>query len=241
MAYSRANAASALSLIAGGTVAFEARAQLEHHLLTLLRRRGTKGVSAFLGSLPGHHFQQSDGLVPGETRFVEAGRDATRRLVVTTFIGPHSASVNVIVEREPAAATERDPRHKAFYEIWESMVGLADSEVESLDATRRAVFYVGLLEAEVMNGGLGQYLSNTGGVHVDATLRCLTEIGARRTASILVRAVQLGSSARSYTEAWDSNAEVYGRLDEELLGSGEDLAGLTADAFLKGGDANGSD
>jgi hypothetical protein len=227
----RAAVRDALKSIAGGTASFESRAKLEHHLLRLLRRRGTQGVSAFLRSLPEFEFTSQDTAdVSRAARFVANGPNA-RRLIVTTFLEPHSASVNIGVEDDSKVAVEPDPRHRAFYETWESMLGLGDSEVHGLDARRRAVFYVGLLEAEVMNGGLGQYLSNTEGAHVDATLRCLAEIGAPRTAAILTEAARLGATAESYTAAWDSHGRAFERLDREFLESGEDLAGLTSDAF----------
>lgn len=60
MAYGRNDASDALRSIAGGTASFESRAKLEHHLLRLLRRRGTQGVSAFLRSLPEFEFTCQD-------------------------------------------------------------------------------------------------------------------------------------------------------------------------------------
>jgi hypothetical protein len=109
------------------------------------------GVSAFLGSLPAHDVTaESTGSEDG--RLIVRGRDS-RRLVITTYLGPDLASVNIGIEADSGVAPEPDPRHRAFYEIWEGMLGLGDSEVEALDGRRRAVFYVGLLEAEVMNGG----------------------------------------------------------------------------------------
>lgn len=235
----RNKASNTLNLIASGMASFESKAQLENHLLNLLRRNGMEGVSAFLKSLPNQNFEHKNtGLMPGQDRYVAAGGGG-QRLVITTFLGPHSASVSVDVESNSDIVAEPDPRHRAFYGIWESLLGLDDSEIAGLDTSQKAVFYIGLLEAEVMNGGLGQYLSNTNGVHLDATLRCLSEIGAARTASILAEAAQLGSSAESFTVAWDSNTEVFEKLDEKFLASGEDLAGLTADTFLDKAGGNG--
>lgn len=239
MEYGPEHASDALNSIARGTASFETRAQLEQHLLSVLRRRGIDGVSAFLKSLPGYDFT-TEGAVSGdeEGRFAALGPDA-RRLIVTTFRRPHLASVNVEVEDE-SASTQPDPRHRAFYDIWEGMVGLGVSHVRSLDPPRQAVFYVALLEAEVMNGGLGQYLTNTDGAYVDATLRCLAEIGASRTAAILAEAARVGEAAESYAAAWEANPEIFERLDEAFLASDEDLAGLTADKFLDPVEDDGS-
>lgn len=240
MTYSPDNASAALTSIARGTISFESRAQLEHHLLSLLVKRGEEGVSTFLRSVPGYDFATDDiGSAGPESRLVAAGPDG-QCLVVTTVPGPHSVSVNVGVEDDPRDGAEPDPRHRAFYEVWESMLGLSDSEVETLGESRKAVFFVGLLEAEVMNGGLGQYLSNTEGVHVDATLRCLAEIGTPRTAAILAEAARLGATANSFTAAWSSNARAFEGLDEQFMSSGEDLAGLTRDVFLNPGEGSGS-
>jgi hypothetical protein len=237
MTYGPDEASDTLNAIARGTVSFEGRARLEHHLLDLLRGGGTVSVSAFLGSLPGHDVTaESTGSEDG--RLIVRGRDS-RRLVITMYLGPDLASVNIGIEADSGVAPEPDPRHRAFYEIWEGMLGLGDSEVEALDGRRRAVFYVGLLEAEVMNGGFGQYLANTDGVHLDATLRCLAEIGAPRTAALLAEAVRVGAGAESYAAAWEASARTLERLDREFLAAGEDLAGLTADAFLRD-EADGS-
>ena len=104
---------------------------------------------------------------------------------------------------------------------------------KSTTPSERAVFLIGLLESEVMNGGFGQYLTNTDGVHLSETVTCLERIGASRTLELLLAAAKLGDQAESYVAAWDDESESYSRLDAEFLDSGEDLAGLTADRFLK--------
>ena len=120
----------------------------------------------------------------------------------------HPASVDIGVEDGSKVTPDPDPRHRSFYEVWESTLGLADAEVDGLDSRRKAVFYVGLLEAEVMNGGLGQYLSNTDGAHLDATLRCLAEIGALRRAALLAEAARVGARAESSGAAWEEVLEL---------------------------------
>ncbi len=219
--------------VARGTASFQVRADLEHHLLTLLKRSGIEGVSAFLRSLPRFDFEVLGESSEDEARFASSIGFANRRLVVATVSGPHHLSVDVTVEDDAPSEIPADPRHKSFYDTWESLVGVSDDDVAQLDPRRRAVFYVGLLEAEVMNGGFGQYLSNTQGVHVAATLRCLGEIGATKTASLLERAAELGATEDSFADAWAERAETFNQLDDEFLASGEDLAGLAADTFLK--------
>jgi hypothetical protein len=220
----------ALASIASGMASFRTRANLEHRLLRLLQDEGPQSVAALLSSLPGYNFsREGTESHTGGARFV--ADQANVRLIVTTFIGPASASVNVTTESRDEATARPDPRHEAFYGTWQTLVGLADSEVERLDAVRRAVFLIALLESEVMNGGLGQYLSNTEGAHLSATHTCLLRIGAVRTAALLQAAAELGASAETYSAAWNSESSAFERLDEQFLETGEDLAGLTADSF----------
>jgi hypothetical protein len=209
------------------------RADLENHLLGLLRADGADGVRAFLESLPGLDFAAVAGNQDHETRF-ESAVDDGLTLVVTLFCGPHILSANVTVEggADTRATRDPDPRHQAFYTVWESLLGLSDSEVASLAPSRRAVYLVGSLEADVMNGGLGQYLSNTEGAHLAPTLECLALAGAPRTAAILRKAAALGTPGE-FGAAWESMADRFEQLDEEFMETGEDLAGLTADAFLE--------
>ncbi|MDH3456794.1 MAG: DMP19 family protein [Gemmatimonadota bacterium] len=232
MTYSPEEASHDLKLIADNTASFETRARLEHHLLTLLREKGNEAVATFLYSLPEHDFKSVDDSISElETQFVTTG-SSPRHFVVTTFRSPHLASVNVTIEDESSAPPEPDPRHRAFYEVWESLLGIPDSEVSRLDPERKAVFLVGLLEAEVMNGGIGQYLSNTDGAHLEDTVRCLLEIGAEKACAILMEAAKLGMGSESYGAAWASKSRDFERLDDQFMESGEDLAGLTAEVFI---------
>lgn len=232
-AYGPEAASRDLARVREGAASFNARARLERFLLTLLNERGEGAVSSFLLGLPDHGFRLIDAGASGtEARYVSEGPEG-RRLVVTTFSGSHSASVNVALEEERGERPDADPRHRAFYEVWESLLGLPDSEVPGLDPRRKAVFLIALLEAEVMNGGFGQYLANTGGVRLEDTLQCLATIGAEKTRALLLEAEKLASDAESYTVAWDSRSEEFQRLDERFLESGEDLAGLTVDALLE--------
>jgi hypothetical protein len=239
MTYGPEEASLDLTSVGDGSVSFEARARLEHFLLSTLRERGDEAVAALLRSLPGHNFKQlGGGVAEHQVRYLSAV-PGTPGILVATFSGPISASVNVTSGDELKEPPTPDPRHQAFYEMWESMLGPPDADVAQLDPTRRAVLLVGLLEAEVMNGGLGQYLANTNGVHLEDTVQCLASIGAERTRAIVVEAGKLGKEAGSFSAAWESRAQDLERLDDEFLASGEDLAGLTVDAFFEGSAGRG--
>lgn len=214
--------------ILDGTASFESRAALESELLQIVRSQGVPGVANFLATVSGLEFEPEPTDVEGEHRWIATALSANLR--VTIFASASSLSVNVeAVSRESAPSA--DPRHSAFYRIWESLLGTSVGDVSELDQVDRAVYLVGLLEAEVMNGGLGQYLTNTDGIHVEATVQCLKRINATRTAAVLAAAAELGRRADSFGSAWDSEAPALQALDDEFLRSGEDLAGLVADAY----------
>jgi len=75
---------------------------------------------------------------------------------------------------------------------------------------------VGELEADVNNGGFGQYLDNKGEARAREALACLSAIGARRTARWLRSALESRGSA-----------DALAALDREFYEKGEDLAALT--------------
>ncbi|MDH4044798.1 MAG: DMP19 family protein [Gemmatimonadota bacterium] len=232
MAYDLNDVSRDLTRVLAGSASFDVRARLEHHLLTVLRVEGSGAVATLLRAVPGHDFMPlGEGVSEHEIRFVTAGPHP--RILVTTYLGPHAASVNVTVEDAAREPPRPDPRHRAFYEVWERLLGIPDADAAGLDPGRRAVFLVGLLESDVMNGGLGQYLTNTDGVHLEDTMRCLSAIGAERTRAILSEAAALGSGAESYAATWASRSAEFERLDDQFLECGEDLAGLTADAYLR--------
>jgi hypothetical protein len=241
MTYGPKEVSSDLAQIRDRTAGFETRARLEHHLLMLLQNEGTAAVSSLLLSLPDHRFRRvDDGTSVPDARHVSE-EPGSPPVSVATNLGLHSAFVHVNAEEEPNDRREPDPRHRAFYDIWESMTGVSDSAAAKLDPKRKAVFLVGLLEAEVGNGGLGQYLANTEGAHLEDTMRCLARIGAERSHALLDAAAKLAAGAQSYLAAWDARPRDFDRLDDEFLESGEDLAGMTADVFLAGNVDKGSD
>lgn len=232
MRYGPQEASRGLSKIRDGTASFEDRARLEECLLRRLQEYGNEGVADLLRETDDHEFVPADSSASGtEVTYTSQSPDGPR-LVVTTFVGPHSASVNVTLEADSPPESEPDPRHETFYAIWDTVFDTEPSQLDDLDPAHRAVFFIALLEREVMNGGLGQYLTNTDGAYLEDTLSHLQSVGAERTRDLVARAVELAATAESYVAAWDDKAEEYSQLDTEFLDSGEDLALLTADEFL---------
>jgi hypothetical protein len=78
---------------------------------------------------------------------------------------------------------------------------------------------VGEFEADVNNGGFGQYLGNKGRKRAGEALHALRSIGAKRTADMLASALAPGAS--------DETLE---RTDKRFYNSAEDLALLTVRA-----------
>ena len=217
-----------LAAIREGHATFQVRAALEHHLGTLLRDEGHAALKATLLALPGLQFVQEP---TGDGRtFLYVSEEPDRPpLVVTAYRGEHSSSLNVATER-PARRVPDDPKHQRFYRIWESLTGVVD--VEELDPASRAVFLIASLEADLMNGGIGQYLANSNGTVIDATLASLDKIGAAGTADLLRGAVSICGAEASYSNAWEKHSEALSRIDDQFLALGEDLAGLAFNEFL---------
>jgi hypothetical protein len=87
-----------------------------------------------------------------------------------------------------------------FYRRFEALAA-RDGELAPDD---RLVQLVGEFEADVNNGGFGQYLDNKGAARARETLACLSTIGARRTVRWLESALAGGE------------AEDLARLDQEF-------------------------
>ena len=222
--------AEALRLIAEGRADFQTRADLEHGLLVELNAGGADAVGRFLASLStdGFDFERVD-LEHGRSRFecpLPGGDDL---LLVEVHRDEDVRSVNVMVESvSPVSPVspefdEQDERHVKFYRMWEEMLGLEDAEAARLDGPHRAVYLVAVLESEVMNGGFGQYVSNTDARHVDETLDCLEAIGATSTRRLLGVVAALLAKAGSVDELWELRGEDLGKLDDGFLAAAEDL------------------
>ena len=102
-------------------------------------------------------------------------------------------------------------RHAAFYERYTHL----DAQGGVLLPDDRMILLVGELEADVNNGGFGQYLGNKGEARAREALVCLTAIGAKRTGRWLAAALE--NSA---------DTDRLGQLDQQFNDKPEDLAAL---------------
>lgn len=98
-----------------------------------------------------------------------------------------------------------------FYRRYERLT----REDAAVSPDERLIQLVGEFEADVNNGGFGQYLSNKGVARARDALACLSAIGAKRTARWLASALQTFSGA-----------DALAHLDQQFYEKPEDLASL---------------
>ena len=106
-------------------------------------------------------------------------------------------------------------RQQAFYARYEELIPTDDSTAATLSEEDRLIFIVGEFEADVNNGGFGQYLDNKGAERAEEALRCLNEIGARRTARWLSSALEAAADSATLE-----------RLDNQFFNKPQDLPSL---------------
>ena len=221
----------ALERVFDGRITPADRAALEQHLLDVLVAEGADALAARLRALPRFGFAVAP-LDAAEALTELVSERGGRRIRVTVYAIEDMASISLDVEDLERDAAILDPAQAWFYETWESLLAITDpATVLRLDEAARAVYLVALFEAEIMNGGIGQYLANTGGVFLDPTIEHLQLIGAIRSAEILTEAAQLGADGGNWDQVWKTHAEFLRALDDRFLAAGENLAGLTANCF----------
>lgn len=219
-----------LLAIAQGRAEPAERAALEFHLLDILGSDGAEGLLRALEAIPSLAFELSSTSGDGEFRIT--GRGDGHHLVVSGQAGADLTTVDVSVPTDVTDMAVPDPGHTWFYQRWESLLGIDDETASTLAGADQAVFLIGLLEAEVMNGGLGQYMVNTDGIWAELTLGCLAEIGAVDSRNLLALAIDLGARESSLVESWDRHSEEFRELDDRFMQTGDDLAGLAAIHFM---------
>ncbi len=218
-----------------------ARAEIEEYLLDYLMKLYDSGeynlttLVTRLTSLPELNFTTDKECELPDTVILTSSTE-NEVITVTATLSEYHASVNIACEPQNVMATGEvslDPRHIAFYSEWEKLLHIEKaSELEQLSDSQKAIYYVGLLESQVMNGGIGQYLANTDGAYLDETIDCLQTIGAEKTCQVLHDAAALKHPSQTYDDVWDEYSEQLEQLDQTFMEQSEDLAALTADKFL---------
>jgi hypothetical protein len=114
-------------------------------------------------------------------------------------------------------------RQEAFYARYEKLIPINDSAAACLSQEDRLIFVIGEFEADVNNGGFGQYLDNKGLERPQEALRHLEAIGARRTARWLSSALEAGADSAALD-----------RLDDQFFNKPQDLPSLVMRNLSKG-------
>lgn len=218
-----------------------ARAEIEEYLLDYLMKLYDNSEYSLttlvtrLTSLPELNFVTDKDFDIADTVKLTSSTE-NEVITITAELSEYHASVHITCEPQNVMATGEvslDPRHIAFYSEWEKLLHINNAnELDALSESEKAVYYVGLLESQVMNGGIGQYLANTDGEYVEDTIDCLHSIGAEKTCQVLNDAVALKQPSQSYDDVWDEYSDQLAQLDQTFMEQSEDLAALTADKFL---------
>jgi len=186
---------------------------IESLLMAALREGGRTGGEKLVESLAdsGYVLERLDAL-PCMWR-VKIPRP---RVLEIWFTGGEHPVVAALSYREGrpwgTKAQKRAARLQAeFYKRYQSI----DPEASALSPHDRMVLLIGELEADINNGGFGQYLDNKGEARAREALGHLSTIGAKRTARWLTAALA--------PTADPSDLE---KLDQEFFERAEDLASL---------------
>lgn len=206
-----------------GTSAAEMRQRaIESRLMAALRSGGRRAGEALVESLAAHGWElERLDLLPCLWRV----RIPPPRVLEIWFTGGDSPSVAALSFRvgKPSGGRRQKTaarRQAEFYRRYEA----SSPRDETLEGEDRWIQLVGELEAEVNNGGFGQYLGNKGEARAREALACLRTVGAKRTARWLDAAL-----------AADGDPATLGRLDDEALAAPEDLPSLTIAHFERRG------
>jgi hypothetical protein len=231
MAINEKKVASAFERIGKGEEGPETRTDLELYLLDELVANGTDAVVQILRKIStmGFSFVESDAS-SSNSRYQSS--DEYGPITVDIFELEELTSINISRAHDETVGAEQYPWHEWFYNLWMSIQKLSDkSEIERLNDAERTTYYIALLEDQVMNGGLGQYLTNTDGQFIDETIDCLKVVGALKTADIVKKAKLLREKGESYDEIWETKKKQLERLDKDFMEIAEDLGKLVANKY----------
>jgi hypothetical protein len=196
-----------------GTAEAEAQQHaIESLLMAALREGGRAEGEQLVGSLAGGYALERLDALPCMWRVVIP----LPRVLEIWFTGGEHPVLAALSYREgrpwgTKAQKRAAERQAAFYKRYAAI----DPEAAALSPDDRMVLSVGELEADINNGGFGQYLDNKGEARAREALKHLSTIGAKRTARWLTAALAAPAD-RGGLE----------KLDQQFLARPEDLASL---------------
>lgn len=225
---------AALEHIRAGNEDVTRVSDLENYLVDLLLSSGTDAVASLLLSLEDMKFSVADAEeTTPNTTFRSDHED--NALIVEVFAAEDLAAVSITPEQ--ADVPQRPRGHQWFYGVWERLIGSSIEDPLSHAEPDRTVYLIASFEADVMNGGVGQYLSNTDGRFLDETLAALRKVGAAKTAAHLQRAAGLKRRDESWDDLWGRAGDQLSRIDGKLMADDEYLAMMTATFFDESDDS----
>lgn len=231
MANNIKDAAKTIKRISAETASVDSYSELENYLLNILTTNGLNALKETLLSIPevGIQVVTNKKLSPYTTQFKTEGLD--NNVVIVAYQFEDLTSINVDIEDYDLDNTTSRPEHQWFYNKWESLITLDDTQLEQLTGVDKKVYLIGLFESELMNGGIGQYLVNTDGEYLIETISCLENIGAKQTANVLKNISKLKAKNESYDDIWETKSTELNEMTDTIMSYSEDYAGLTAKTY----------
>lgn len=231
MANNIKEAANTIKHISAESASVDSYSELENYLLNILASNGIDALKKLLLSIPEVNIRvvTDKKLSPYTTQFKTEGLD--NNVVIVAYEFEDLTSINVDIEDYNLEDVTPSPEHQWFYNIWESMITLDDSQLEKLTGVDKKVYLIGLFESELMNGGVGQYLANTDGEYFIETISYLENIGAKQTANILKKISKLKAKDESYDVIWETKSTEIDKITDTIMSYNEDYAGLAANTY----------
>ena len=205
---------------------------LEEYLLDLLLGGGTEAVGAILKSLEGMKFTLVDAPEVAPNVLFRSDHDENALIVEALAVDDIAA---ISIAAEDSDGPELPAGHQWFYDRWAHLVDDDIDAPASLEEPDRTVYLIASFEAEVMIGGMGQYLANTDGAFAEETIAALRAVGAGKTASCLSDAVAHKRADESWEDMWARADSELDAITETLMADEDYLAMMTARYFGKGG------
>jgi len=220
---------TALEEVRAGNADPERASSLENYLIDLLLSSGSDAVGALLLSLKGMTFFLVEASEETPT-LVFRSDHPDNALIVEVFAAEDIAALSITPEK--GEVPELPAGHLWFYGVWERLIGENVADPLALPEPERTVYLIASLEADIMNGGLGQYLANTDGEFVEETVAALERVCAPKAATCLKKAAALKKQTESWDDLWDRAGKQLRSLDKKFLNDDvEYVAMMTARHF----------
>lgn len=133
----------------------------------------------------------------------------------------NASALERIRRASPAAFEHFLAEDDPFGVLWPYLVSVVfrDEKKENLDALTppaRSIYLAQILDAEIVNGGLQQYFSNSSGRFAHETLSALLELGASQSAKLLRQAIHLFPRKRVPEDFEERNERLH-EIDSDLF------------------------